>query len=147
MGTSAGGNADGFYVAWTEYTDHDRVIGARLSRDGKLIGMPQLVGDGGRATEVRWDGNRYIVTARDGVDPTVKTLSWAVSSNSVAPIAPQTTPAPVNASGEHMVQTWEDGVFTIWYVGSDGALHGPPLRPQGVSQGSKIIYATSKDDD
>ena len=145
IGTSAAGNADGFYVAWTEYSDRDRVIGARLSREGKLIGMPQFVGDGGRATEVRWDGSRYIVTARNDLPP--YTTSWAVSSNGIAPIAPQTTPLPVNASGEHMVQTWEDGVFTIWYVGADGALHGPPLRPQGVPQGAKIIYATSKDDD
>jgi hypothetical protein len=146
VGTSAGGNGDGFYVAWTEYTDRDRVIGARLSRDGKLIGMPQLVGDGGRLTEVRWDGNRYIVTVRED-RVVVKPQAWAVSSNGIAPVEPQTTPDPVNASGEHMVQTWEDGVFTIWYIGSDGALHGPPLRPQGVPRDAKIIYATSKGDE
>src|SRR6185503_6999164 len=87
------GNANGFFVAWTEFTDQYRAIGAFLSRDAQPIGSPMVVSTGW-LIDVQPAGDRYVVAT------TTKTLE--VTPSGSTEVLPRAEEEVLNASGEHL---------------------------------------------
>ena len=138
------GNANGFFVAWTEFTDQYRVIGAFLSRDAQPIGSPMVVA-AGALIDVESAGDRYVVAT--GTPTGTPTKTWEVTPSGAREVPPRIEEKVLNARGEHLVQTWEGGVFTVWIYGSDGALHDPPRQAKEIPVGSRVVHTAAKGDD
>jgi hypothetical protein len=142
---SAAGSADGFLVTWCESPDQLRVLGARLTRDGKLAGAPFGIGFPPAVTvQTQADNDRYIVSSVGES----KSKTWQVAPSGIAEIAPLPATPPVeNANGEHIGWSWENRDFTITFYDQQGLQHGPPVRTQIVPSDAKVLYVQPSGDE
>lgn len=135
---SAAGSADGFLATWCEYIDRGHVLGARLTRDGKLAGAPFEIGVPPSSTvQTQADNARYVVSSSYGST----SKAWQVAPSGIAEINPLPAAPPVeNANGEHIGWSWENRDLTITFYDHQGLQHGPPVRTNIVSSSAKVVY-------